>query len=110
MSAFNTVTAVVTCPRCKTAAAIPVQFKYGNTWQYEYVTGDVLRWGGNDVGSPGRARVVVDGVADASCSTCGYDDEWHLDVHVDNDRIAFVETATGAYDFTKEGRSFIVID
>jgi hypothetical protein len=109
MSAFNTVTAMATCPRCRLAVDVPVQFRYGNTWQYEYAIGDALRWGGNDVGIRGQAHVVIDAVADTPCPNCGYDDEWHLYVHVRNDRIASVETATGAYDFVKEGRGFIVV-
>ena len=45
MGAFNTLKAVATCPRCRATVAIQIQFKYGDTWQYEYAIGDSLRWG-----------------------------------------------------------------
>lgn len=109
MGAFNTVTAAAVCPNCDVEVSVPVQFKYGSTWQHDYAIGDALRWGGNDVGTPGHSHVVVEGIADAPCPNCGYDEEWRLYVHVKGDQIASVETATGAYDFTKEGRTFIVL-
>ena len=68
MSAYNTVTDVpATCPQCQAKGSVRVQFKFGATWQYRYVFGDALRWGGNEVGTPGRVRVVADGAADAPC-------------------------------------------
>ncbi len=109
MGAFNTVTATTACRRCNTSITVPIQFKYGDTWQHDYTIGDELRWGGNDIGAPGQAHVVVDGIAAAPCPNCGYDDEWHLVMHVRKDRITSIENATGAYDFVKEGRTYIVL-
>jgi hypothetical protein len=74
MGAFNTVRTTAVCPACH-HVCIPVQFKYGDIWQYDYHVSDQLRWGGNDIGTRGKHGVVVDGVAEGPCPHCGYEDE-----------------------------------
>ncbi len=110
MSAYNVVDDVpATCPRCHAKVAVGVQFKFGATWQYRYAIGDVLRWGGNDVGMPGRARVVADGAADSPCPACGYEGDWDFYVFVERDRIAGVTDADGTYDFVRAGSTYVDI-
>ena len=109
MGAFNIVNDVVACPRCSTEVRVRAQFKYGDTWQHEYGRGDRLRWGGNDIGSPERARVVVDAVAETVCPKCGFGD-WNLYVFVEGDRIVAVKSATGEYDFGDGTTPFIVLE
>lgn len=108
MGAFNVVTAAARCPACSQQVTVRVQFKYGDTWQHEYRVGDSLTWGGNDVGVPGRGRVVVDGVAER-CRQCGNDDEWNFYVFVERDVIVAVEPATGEYRFPPDD-GFIVLN
>jgi hypothetical protein len=86
-----------------------IQFKYGDTWQHTYDVGDPLRWGGNDIGEPGQKHVVVDAIAEDPCPNCGYGDEWSLYLHIENDRITRIETATDEYDFVKEGRTYVLL-
>lgn len=107
MGAFNIVHTAAVCPSCQARVPVVVQFKYGKTWQLEYDIGDELRWGGNQIGSPGKTRVVVEGVAESPCPACGYDNEWNLYLNVENDRLVSAETATGKYNFAKEGSSFV---
>lgn len=110
MSAYNIVGDVrATCPQCQAKVSIRVQFKFGSTWQYRYVVGDVLRWGGNDVGTPGREHVVADGAADSPCPVCGYADEWDFYVFIDRDRLIKVTCADGAYDFVRTGSAYLDI-
>ena len=109
MGAFNTVRAAATCPRCQALIEIKVQFKYGDTWQHEYGLGDSLRWGGNDIGVPGKRSVVVDGVAEPPCPKCGFDGEWEFYVFVEGDRISRVLQADGTYDFVRAGRTYLVL-
>lgn len=71
MGAFNTVGCHLACPNCGATATLRIQFKYGDSWQYEYEVGDRIRWDGNDNGAPGAKRVVVDGVTE-SCPRCGF--------------------------------------
>ena len=70
MGAFNTLRATTVCPVCKTTSTFDIQFKYGNTWQDNYEIGSKLRWGGNDKGIPGLARVLVEGIG-GPCPNCG---------------------------------------
>jgi hypothetical protein len=98
MGAFNTVEIRGTCPCCKKEVNLEVQFKYGDTYQYDYKLGDVITWGGNDIGKPGRSRVVVDGAA--GCPNCpGCDFDLDYEVWLEKDRIVAVKPVTGAYDF-----------
>ena len=106
MGAFNTVETSGTCPCCKQAVNLEVQFKYGNTYQHHYKIGDVITWGGNDIGKPGRTRVVVDGVA--VCPDCDCDVDY--EVWLEKDKIVDVKPATGAYDFSSLDDAYIVLE
>jgi len=110
MSAFNVVAGVpATCPRCRATVSVAVQFKFGATRQHRYVVGDALGWGGNDVGTPGRVGVVVDGASDAPCPACGYTGDWDFYVFIEYDRITEVAEADGTYDFVRAGTSFLYL-
>ena len=107
MSAFNTIEASTSCPNCGRDADFRVQFKYGNTWQYSYRLGDRLRWGGNDVGIPGRKRVLVEGVG-GPCPHCGADN-LDFDVVIESDKVVGVRPVRGDRSSTgPEG--FVVIE
>jgi len=110
MGAFNTVKAHVQCPCCSEHVQIGVQFKYGDTRQHEYELGDMIRWGGNDIGVPRRRAVVIDGVADSPCPTCGHDSEWNFYVFVNDDRIVRVAPANGTHDFATAGHTYIELE
>lgn len=110
MGSYNVVAASIDCPRCRNRVDVRVQFKFGDTWQHEYVPGDKLRWGGNDVGPPGQTHVVVDGVSEDPCPVCGYGDEWSFYVHIKKDVIEKVTPATGEHDFVRAGSTFVVLD
>jgi hypothetical protein len=93
MSAFNMVTAAAPCPSCGQIAEFEVQFKYGDTWQHLYRIGDRLRWGGNDIGSPGHMRVLVEGIG-GPCPHCGTDN-MDFDLVVQNDAVVRLEPVRG---------------
>lgn len=108
MSAYNVVTDILAkCPRCRATVVIGVQFKFGATWQHRYGVGDTIRWGGNDVGRPGRARVVADGAADVPCPACGYEEDWDFYVLIEQDQIIGVVEADGTYDFVRSGNPYL---
>jgi hypothetical protein len=49
-----------------------IQFKYGDTWQFDYHIGDTLKWGGNDFGSPELKNVKTYGIIESTtCPFCG---------------------------------------
>jgi hypothetical protein len=108
MSAYNIVAGIpATCPQCHAEVSIGVQFKFGATWQYRYAIGDSLRWGGNEVGTPGRASVVADGAADSPCPACGYAGDWDFYVFIEHDRIIRVTEADGKHDFVRAGSAYL---
>jgi hypothetical protein len=108
MSAYNFVADVpATCPQCHARVSLGVQFKFGETWQHRYAVGDALRWGGNDVGTPGRVQIVADGAADAPCPACGYDGDWDFYVFIERDHIIGVTEADGTYDFVRAASAYL---
>jgi hypothetical protein len=109
MSAYNTVIIDLGCKCCGSVSTRTVQFKFGNARQLEYRVGDVLAWGGNDIGVAGQLSVVVDGVVEGSCRSCGLDKEWSVYVQLERDRIVRVVSATGEHDFVAARNHFIVL-
>lgn len=109
MGAFNTVLVSAQCPSCGVQGDVRVQFKYGDRWQYAYRVGDALKWGGNDLGVPGMASVVTDGVAETPCPHCGFDGEWAFYVFIDRDIISRATPADGTYDFVSAGETHLVL-
>jgi hypothetical protein len=90
MSAFNTVTSAdeERCHRCGSLIHRRVQYKYGETWQYDYAVGDRIRWGGNDYGKPARRAVALG--HPEPCPFCGLEVDGVYDVLICDDVIASV--------------------
>jgi hypothetical protein len=106
MGAYNTVSFEWRDPTTNTVRSLRAQFKYGSTWQDEYRVGDVVSWGGNDVGDRSAKRVVVDAVLDDE-PVGGVPANY--EVHVVDGAIEKVVPATGAFDFAAARSSFIVL-
>lgn len=71
MGAYNILYADVQCSECKNIYEGQVQFKFGDTWLRKYKVGDVIKWGGNDIGSPNLSEVKVYGILDSDeCPVC----------------------------------------
>lgn len=108
MGAFNTVHIRWRNSQTSEVLDINVQFKYGDTWQHDYRVGDVIKWGGNDIGHKNARRAVVDGCLDAPAASPGMPESF--EVHILNGKIEKVIPATGSFDFAKAGDSFIILD
>ena len=80
-----------------------VQFKYGDTWQFDYGLGDELKWGGNDIGDRDFELVVVDGAAD--CPVCKT--ELFLEIWVEKNR--FKEVVPSSFRFSFAERTYKVV-
>ena len=80
MSAYNTVVLPdeEKCPHCGAVIRRRVQFKYGDTWQHDYMIGDRIKWGGNDIGKPARLVTALGYPED--CPVCGHDLDGVFDV------------------------------
>jgi len=107
MGAFNELKADALCPRCGKLATFIVQFKYGNTRQFQYHIGESLKWGGNDIGRKEAKRVVVEGIG-GPCPNCGVE---FIDFNIlveENRIVTFRPIGTKRVSSSPEG--FIVLD
>jgi sarcosine oxidase delta subunit len=89
MSAFNILISEIQCPQCGKFYNGRIQFKFGDTWQFEYKLGDKIKWGGNDIGKPNIKKVKVYGILESSkCPFCQFEDNQNeFDIIVENDII-----------------------
>lgn len=112
MGLFNTVRLLCYNPQSDQHVDIKVQFKYGETWQYEYEVGAILKWGGTslDVGNKDFKCVVADGALDSfsgELEALGVPEDF--EVYIVNGKIEKVIPATGQFDFFKAQETFIVV-
>lgn len=85
MSAYNILKTEINCFNCQRKYPIAVQFKFGDTWQHTYKMGDLIKWGGNDIGKPNLQQVKVFGIAESSvCPNCGFINKNEFDIFVNN--------------------------
>jgi hypothetical protein len=107
MGAFNTVIVDWQDAATHERRTLHVQFKYGDVWQHQYKVGDVLKWGGNDIGERGARRVVVDAVLDGP-------EPGHIptefEIYIVNGAIADVRPSSGVFDFEAADETFIVLE
>lgn len=108
MGAFNVVRVHWYNPLTNEVSDIDVQFKYGDTWQYEYEIGDVLKWGGNDIGQKNAKKAVVDGCLDALIAPPGVPEDF--EVYIVNGKIENVIAATGQFDFVNSNNAYIILE
>jgi hypothetical protein len=97
VAAYNTVSVkrLIPCQRCDDASMIRVQFAYGDTWQHHYELGDVIMWGGNDVGAPVEGHLEVLAYPEA-CPTCGLDTDGEYVLSISDGRLTEARLANAA--------------
>lgn len=88
MGAFNTLTTELQCQNCTMGFDARIQFKFGDKWQYEYLIGDKIKWGGNDEGIHDLKNVKVYGILENDvCTTCGHKNPEVFDIYLSHDVI-----------------------
>ena len=88
---FNRLITAVKCSNCKREVETAIQFKFGDTWQYNMVIGNEIKWGGNDNGEPGNSIVMVYGIAENNiCSHCGFENEEEFNIMIKDNVISTV--------------------
>lgn len=105
MGAFNRLSAQVCCKRCNQHYPAVIQFKFGDTWQYEYRICDTLKWDGNDIGEPNLTMVKVYGIAEKeNCPFCNHSNP-EFDIIIKKDVITEVVAmkAFDGYEDTDDG-------
>ena len=108
MSAYNRLRAEARCPNCGVTSQQVIQFKFGDTWLCDYALGDLLRWGGNDIGRPEIAKVIVRGAGE-ECPVCHSRGE-EFAVIVERDVITAVEEAPEGTPRMTDGELFSIIE
>jgi hypothetical protein len=101
MSMFNVVTSNLRCPTCGQDVSMRVQFKYGARFNLQYQIGDTLRWGMNDIGTPGRKRAAVPGYGEA-CPKCGTRGQF-FEIWLESDVIQRVVPRSGRFPIDGDG-------
>ena len=103
MSAFNILKADCECSNCKKFYKGTIQFKYGDTWQYEYQIGDQLKWGGNDIGLNSARKVKIYGVLENNiCTICNQEnDNNEFDIFIQKNTIERLETLANFRDYAE---------
>ncbi len=107
MSAFNIVNVSWINDKTGRKEELRIQFKFGDTWQYEYHVGDKIRWGGNDIGPKDAKYVVVDGVLEDESSEGIPED---FEVYIRDGAIEKVVPASGGFDFVSSPENYIVLE
>lgn len=88
MGTFNTLITDTICNNCQNTFQLKLQFKFGDTWQYIYQTGDTLKWGGNDIGSDDLLKVKVYGIAENNvCIFCKHPNPEEFDINIQHNII-----------------------
>lgn len=112
MGAYNVLLAKVQCSFCKNTYEAKIQFKYGDTWQHQYVVGDKILWGGNDIGVKGALRTKVYGVLETDvCPICNHDNlNNEYDIYVEGDVIKSVSIMKDIGDYFADDGNFKVLE
>ena len=85
MGLFNTLTTETKCANCQKLSVFELQFKYGETWQYNYTIGDIITWGKVNVGLPHCQRVRIEAISN-KCPHCLLEG-MEYDIILEDDRL-----------------------
>ncbi|QJB35658.1 hypothetical protein HF324_31900 [Chitinophaga oryzae] len=112
MGAFNMLLLnnYLCCPACKTIQNWTIQFKYGLCRQLEYRLFDAVEWAGYmDTGDAAAKIVLVEGIAENDCSSCGQ--EVYARIFVDDNKIVAASLVVKPICFTAgDDGDYIIIN
>lgn len=111
MGAYNVLNANVPCSFCRNIYEGRIQFKYGDTWQHQYTTGDKILWGGNDIGVKCAIRVIAFGILELEeCPVCRHDNlNNQFEIYIENNIIKSVSTMKEIRDSYPDDGTYIVL-
>jgi hypothetical protein len=110
MGAYNSLIVDIKYNNCNRLYKVKVQFKFGDAWQFEYLVGDRIAWGGNDIGQQDLPMVKVYGVVESTiCPYCGYFNEEEYDINIEKDVIKNVIPISNLqdYNYDEDGNFFV---
>ncbi len=112
MSAFNILRAECLCSSCQKKYSAILQFKYGECWQHEYLIGQKIKWGANNIGIPNVQKAKVFGILENDiCNACGEaNNDNEFDILVQNDTIEKIEPLTNYEDYIEMDGCYQIIE
>jgi hypothetical protein len=112
MSAFNVLTVEIPCSNCEQKNHVRVQFKFGDTWQLEYKLGDIITWGGNDIGSSDLGKVKVYGIAESTtCVFCHKNDiPEEYDIFITDSLIKSISPVENLRDYLERNGEYVSLE
>jgi hypothetical protein len=103
MGAYNILKVNEQCLNCGTSLMLNIQFKFGDTWQCNYLLGEKIRWGGADVGVQNLDKVKVYGISElAHCLHCKSPILEEYDIIVNKDIISSVVPMISLADYDSD--------
>jgi len=103
MGLFNILNADVKCSNCDSQYRTKLQFKFGDTWQFEYNLGDTIKWGGNDKGIPNQPQVKVYGIVESrDCPLCGFVNAEEYEIVIQQNRIVSISILQDKTNYNSE--------
>ena len=106
MGAYNTLDIKVRCTNCKNVFPGKLQFKAGDTRQYEYTIGDRIKVDQEDLVIIGKDIVAYGILENEICPFCGHGNKEEYNIYIDNCVITSVDDAMDLSRFldANEGR------
>jgi len=106
MGTYNTLKVDEQCLSCGASFILNIQFKFGETWLYNYRLGEKIKWGSANNGIPNLDKVKVYGVSESDhCPHCKNPILGEYDIIMNKDIINSIVpmNSLGDYDFDVDG-------
>lgn len=88
---------------------VNIQFKFGDTWQNQYLIGDLIRWGGADIGMPGLDKVKVYGISELDkCPSCQQPIFDEYEIIVEKDIIKYINPIFNLEDYDSNDGNYVI--
>lgn len=109
MGAYNLLHIDVPCKNCKKHFDARLQFKCGDTWQYDYHVGDKLQVTFQDREIIGYDIVAYGIIENAACPFCGFLNQDEYSIYIDDCKITRIDEAIDITPFldSNDGRFFL---
>lgn len=111
MGAYNILISEISCPDCSGKHMGRIQFKFGNTFQFIYNVGEVVKWGGNDIGSPDLKNIKAYGIIESTtCPLCKNNNIIEeYDIFIENNIIKCISPIENIDDYLLDISEYVVL-
>jgi hypothetical protein len=111
MGAYNILKTEIQCTHCKKTFIGKVQFKFGDTWQYEYLIGETIKWGAANIGHPDIDNVKVYGILEnLNCPVCESPLECEYDIIIKEHTIISIVSLVDFEDYNTGDGNYCLLN